>query len=873
MADPAAGMITLLLIEMKSSSNQPVLSDLGEALTHYTTLLHQAIRACGGTIFKSDSDSVYAAFPTAPAALSAALAAYWTLSINPWPDMSPPEVRMALHTGPTGRYSATYMGATFNHAVSLLAACHNGQILLSRVTYDLIGGHIPPGTELRDLGEHRLRDLTRPEHIFQLVTRHRPASLPLSINLTHFPVNLPMLPTPLIGRDREVAEIRGMLRHPDVSLLTLLGSSGTGKTRLSLQVAVEIAGEFDDGVYFVPLAPVGSPLLVASAIAQALGIKEVGDQPLVETLHAYLADRQTLLILDNFEQLLNSAPLVGGLLAAAPRLKVLVTSQLRLELAGELAFPVPPLALPDPAHLPSLALLMQYPSIALFYERAQVVQPDFTLTPENAVTVAELCVCLGGVPLAIELVAAYGDRFAPDEMLAQIRERLAGAAKRIGGELTHKQMLHEVLGWNYALLDADEQALLARMGIFEGGCTLEAAAVVCNPQGDLAIDILRGVALLLHKNLLVQEEWSGDEPRYMMLDMIHQFARRRLAERGEADALHRWHAAHFLALAEQGEAGLTGPQQEVWLKRLEEDLHNLRAALEWSIEPSELETAVRLSGSLWRFWYIRGYLSEGRRWLTAALVDSAPVPAPLRTKALTGASVLSFLQGDYAQARRFAEENLALFRALGDKRGIANTLSNLGAMANEQEDYARAKQLLTESLDLRREIGDTWGIAVALNNLAMAVEGEGDYAQAAALYAESLARFQELSDKSSIATLTANLGWMTLAQGYVERAAQFFKESLGLSQELGYKEGIASSLEGCAQLAAVERRPVQAARLVGVVERIYEQSDIRPPPIERARHTRTVDAIRAQINDAAFTAALAEGQAMSVEQAISFILG
>jgi tetratricopeptide (TPR) repeat protein len=301
-------------------------------------------------------------------------------------------------------------------------------------------------------------------------------------------------------------------------------------------------------------------------------------------------------------------------------------------------------------------------------------------------------------------------------MTAQLARRLAAEHEPSGGELTHKQILQEVLGWSYALLGADEQALFARLGIFEGGCVTEAARAVCNPEGDLAIDMLGSIALLSNKNLLVQEEWFEHEPRYLMLDMIHQFAQRQLAERGEVEMLRRWHAAYNLTLAEQAEAQLTGAQQESWLKRLESDLHNLRAALKWSIERGEAEIAVRLSGSLWRFWYIHGYLSEGRRLLTAALENSARVPAVLRTKALTGASVLSFIQGDYEQAKRFSAESLALFRTLDDKRGIANTLSNLGAMATEHSDYAEAKPLLAESLALRREIGDKWGIAAALNN-------------------------------------------------------------------------------------------------------------------------------------------------------------
>jgi tetratricopeptide (TPR) repeat protein len=391
------------------------------------------------------------------------------------------------------------------------------------------------------------------------------------------------------------------------------------------------------------------------------------------------------------------------------------------------------------------------------------------------------------------------------------------------------------------------------------------------------IDVRAGTAFLWSKNLLVQEEWLSDEPRYVMLDMIHQFAQARLADRGEADQMRRSHAVYCLGLATQAEAGLTGAAQEHWLKRLEDDLHNMRAALQWSSVRGESATAVQLAGSLWRFWYIRGHLSEGRRWLGQALAAGMArdplMPVALRTKALTGASVLSFVQGDYPQAKAFAEQNLDLFRALGDQRGIANTLSNMGAMAVEQGDYATAQPLLAESLALRRALGDTWGIAAALNNLARAIEGEGDYARAESLYTESLALFREVADKSNIVNPTMNLGWMMLAQGHHERAKHYFKETLSLSQDLGYQESIAGSLQGFAYLVAVDGRPAEAARLMGVVEAMYKQSDIRLSPIERSRYTRTVETIQARLDDTAYAAAWAEGQTMDVSLAVGSVLG
>jgi len=356
-----------------------------------------------------------------------------------------------------------------------------------------------------------------------------------------------------------------------------------------------------------------------------------------------------------------------------------------------------------------------------------------------------------------------------------------------------------------------------------------------------------------------------------MLDMIHQFAASQLELRGETAMLRKAHATYCLSLAEQGEAGLTGAQQDMWLKRLEDDLHNMRAALSWAIKQRNVELSQRLSGSLWRFWYIRGYLSEGRRWLTAALELSDELAAS-RVKVLTGVSVLSFIQGDYEKARSYSEENLALVRMLGDTRGIANALNNLGAMAVEQGDYARAMPLLAENLDLRRQIGDTWGIAAALNNLARATEGEHDYSRAEALYLESLQLFREMEDKSNSVNPLANLGWMTLAQGQYDRAKAYFIESLALAQELNYLEGVANALQGIAHVAAVEGQRIRAARLIGVVDQIYQQSDIRLSPLDAMHYNKALEVVQARVDEATYATAWAEGQTLAVDHVVSGIL-
>jgi predicted ATPase/class 3 adenylate cyclase len=877
MSNPSAGTITFLCIDIQARVQAVHTRSTSLSLDHYTTILNQAINACGGSIFKFSDGSVYTAFPSAQAAVSAALASYWTMYTQSWGDTDMPFVHMALHTGPAGRYNTTYVGPTFNHAVSLLAACRNGQILLSRETYEQIAT-LPTGTEIQDIGERRLKDLTRPEHIYQLLPHHRPPDVELSVEPDPFPINLPVLPSPLIGRDREVNELRSRLRSPHIRLLTLLGSSGTGKTRLSLQLAVEMASEFVDGVYFVPLAPIGSATLVDSAIAQALDLRETGERPLHHAIIEHLRNRQVLLILDNFEQLTDAAPVIESLLNDAPDIKILITSQASIGISSEYVFPVPPLALPDLHQLPPLDQLTGFPSIALFLMRAQVVKHDFALTVQNATSLAELCVRLSGIPLAIELMAAYADLFTPQEMLDQMSKRLAEATTSHGDELTHKQILNEVLKWSFDLLDPSEQTLLARMGVFSGGATLEAAIAVSDdveadtaesPPARPVFDVLQS---LFHKNLLVQEQWLSNEPRYVMLDMIHHFAEEQLQRYNEFARLRDAHANYCISLAEQGEAGLTGAQQEHWLKRLEDDIHNLRAALVWMLDRNKVEQSLRLSGLLWRFWYIRGYLSEGRRWLTLALNSSQGEPSQVHIKALSGASVLSFIQGDYQKAMDYAEQHLRLVRTLGDTKGTANALNNLGVMAVEQGEFARAIPLLAENLDLRRELDDTWGIAAALNNLGRAAEGEQDYERAETYYAESISLFRHLSDKSNTVNPLSNLGWLALLREQLDEARDMLTESLQLAYELGYQEGIATSIQGLAHLASLDGHRVKAARLLGVVDKMHRECDIQLSPLDSSRYQITCQTIQSRVDEATYATAWAEGQTLSLDHVVQGIL-
>jgi predicted ATPase/class 3 adenylate cyclase/DNA-binding CsgD family transcriptional regulator len=478
------GTVTFLFTDIEGSTQRweqhPEL--MRDALAHHDMLLHQTIAAHGGVIFKTIGDAICAAFASTPAALPAALASQRALITTSWGSSSPLRVRMALHTGSVEVYDGEYLGLPLSRAARLLATAYGGQILLSLATQELVRDHLPPATELRDMGTHRLKDLIRPEHIHQLVVADLPASFPPLQTLASRQNNLPAQHTPLIGREREVVTACTLLRRDDVHLLTLSGPGGTGKTRLALQVAADLLDTFTHGVFFVALAPISDPNMVLTTIAQALEVVGISGEALIASLKTYLHNKHILLVLDNFEQIVEAAPLLGELLAVAPRLKLLVTSRTMLRLSGEHEFAVPPLVLPDRNLLPPLERLTQYAAVQLFIARAQAVKTDFTVTNANAPAVAEICHRLDGLPLAIELAAARVKLFSPLALLERLHSSLSlltGGARDVPAR---QQTLRNTIDWSFRLLNAGEQALFARLGVFVGGCTLQAAEVVCNSQ-------------------------------------------------------------------------------------------------------------------------------------------------------------------------------------------------------------------------------------------------------------------------------------------------------------------------------------------------------------------------------------------------------
>jgi non-specific serine/threonine protein kinase len=724
--------------------------------------------------------------------------------------------------------------------------------------------------------------------------------------------NLPVQATPIVGRDAEVAAVTELLRRDDVRLVTLTGLGGTGKTRLSVAVAEELL-EALGRAWFVDLAPVREPDRVGSAIAQTLGVEEGGGRSVTDAVAARIGADPALLVLDNFEQVLPAAGLVGELLARIPSLKVLVTTQQPLHLREEREYPVPPLALP-PAGDDDRDALAASAAVALFVDRAVAVRPDFELSDENAPAVAAICRQLDGLPLAIELAAARVKLLSPQAIVSRLESRLdllTGGARDLP---ERQQTLRAAIDWSYNLLEPREQATLARLGVFLGGCALESAEAVCGaPEGMGFGEVLDSIASLVDKSLVRQNDGLDGEPRFTLLETIREYALGRLKERGELESLRRLHAERYLAVAEAAEPELVRASQRVWLERLDEENANLRAALAWSMEVGEIETGLRIAGALVRFWSTRGLMAEGRTWLVDALARADRVPEGVRAKAEFAAGYAALGVGDFAGAKENFERSLTLARSTGDKGAEAAALAQIGWLVMAAGSHERAHALVAKSLELSTELGDKLTASGATSTLAEMASATGDYEQAVALLEQGLGLRRELGDKRLIANSLLSLGRTELARGDTERAlyrlteglalarevkdtwsigvaastlasvrltendpeaaASLFGEGLAIARDRGDRRLASECLQGTAFVASARGDNERAARLLGSADALLESIGAKRTPIERAIRDRFEPVVRGGLGEDRYRTATREGSDLSLEDVLPMAIG
>jgi predicted ATPase/class 3 adenylate cyclase len=919
MTTPPTGTITFLFTDIEGSTtlweNHP--DAMKPALARHDALLREAIESRGGYVFKTVGDAFYAAFNEPTDALQSALAIQQALLAEKWDAaIGAIRVRAALHTGAAEERGGDYFGTSLNRVARLLSAGHGGQVLISSATAELVSGRAPDGISLLDLGEHRFKGLTRADRVFQLLHPDLPAEFPPIVSLDFYPNNLPVQLTSFVGRDSELAEARQRLS--EAHLLTLIGPGGTGKTRLSIQLGAELLPEFADGVWLVELAPLADPGLIPQTVAGVFGLQEQPGLPLLEMVINYVRAKHLLLILDNCEHLVEaSARLAEPLLQAAPHLKIVASSREALGISGEAIYRVPSLSLPDQAGSTADSLSL-CESARLFVERAQASNPSFSLTDQNAPAIAQICLRLDGIPLALELAAARATVL-PAE---QIAERLDNRFKLLTGgsrtALPRQQTLRALIDWSYDILDESERALLRRLSVFAGGWTFEAAEAI---GGDL--DTLDLLTQLVNKSLVVMEDKSG-RTRYRMLETIRQYARDKLLDQGESAAARRLHLDYFVHLAQsEGQRINIFAQTRGALDEIEADHDNFRAALEWGLE-EDPESTLLIVSPLTPFWFRRGHLLEGLEWTEKALSRLEALPpaagdaAARRTRLLAEGwatlANLAYALGDNQRASQAGKHCVELAREVGDDRLMAMGLSYGGSAATMMGNMDEAGPMLEEALSLARQSGNmqwlgmTLGMAAQYYALgghdykkAVALQSEGiailesaapgswavvmaqfaagrssmfmgDYATARQRFEKSRVVFEQMGDMHRVTMTDSELAHMDRYEGNYDKAEQAYRQTLKMWQKAGHRAAIAHQIECFGYLAKVDGRAERAVTLFAAAERLRAEIKMDMNAHERIEYDAALTELKAGIDAQAFTLAQATGKGISMDEAIDLAI-
>jgi predicted ATPase/class 3 adenylate cyclase len=879
MPELLTGIVTFLFSDIEGSTRllQAHPGSWPATLERHAELLRAAFTAEGGEEVGTEGDSFFFGFPTPAGALRGAIAAQRALATEPWPDGISVNVRIGLHTGEASFAADSYAGLNVHRASRIAGAGHGGQVLLSDATRALAADDLPEGITLRDLGEHRLKDLDQPERLWQLVIPGCRNDFPpvRSLDVAN---NLPKRLTTFLGREHEIGAVSELLGKS--RLLTLTGPGGTGKTRLSLEVASRTMERYPDGVFFVELAPITDPDLVAPTIAQTLSLPDRGGRTAIERLTDQIGPKRMLLVLDNFEQVVDAAPSVRALLDSCPNLTMLASSRSVLRVSGEQEYPVPPLGVPDPTRLPPLAALSQYEAVALFIERARAVKPDFDITNENAPAVAEICVRLDGLPLAIELAAARIRILTPQAMLSRLEHRLGLLAGGSRDLPERQQTLRGAIAWSYDLLDETDRTLFAGFSVFVGGAGYDAIERVCG--GQVEADLLDVLGSLVEKSLIRQTDDAGGQPRFTMLETIREFAMEKAVERGVWAELRARHAELFVEMTEEFGRNVLARDTRAWLDRFAQDHDNVRAAISWATETGATELALRIGAASWRFWQMRGHLVEGldRVERALALPDRADHPR-VAADALDAAAGLAYWLADSERSRAWYIAEIDLRRELDDRPGLANALYGIAftwaILELQNEASAReATSYINDALATYRELGDEAGIARCEWALGNILWGSGMTVDAREHAEHAHELFLKVGDRFMTGWASYTLGLADLTDHQAGGDAELLdsaREHLGAAvrifREAQDVSGYTLVLDALAIAAGRAGDRERAARLLGAVSTLERRSGTGLNPWNRGVLDFDADELR---SDPSLANAVREGEAMSNEEAVAYAL-
>ena len=866
-----SGTVTFLFTDIEGSTK--LMQQLGDAYVQaqvdHHAILRAAFRSRKGAELRTEGDSFFCVFQSALDACGAAADAQRGFATHRWPEGGVISVRIGLHTGEAPLVGNEYIGLDVHHAARVAAAAHGGQVVVSESTRGLVEESLPGGLKLKDLGLHRLKDLARSEHLYQLVVDGLPDTFPALRSLDTTPNNLPTQLTSFIGRESDVVEAKRLLAG--ARLLTLTGPGGIGKTRLSLQIAADVVQQFPDGVYFVALSAVRDPELIASVIAQAIGIPTAGNRLPLDVVIEHLRDRKMLLVLDNLEQLLpDGGTVVAQLLQSSPGVKAVASSRAALHIYGEHELALEPLRIPSMKALPSTSELSQFEGVRLFIERAVAAKHDFQVTNGNAPAIAGICERLDGLPLAIELAAARIKLFNPNALLARLDSSLSVLGTG-GRDLPGRQQtLSGAIGWSYDLLDEPLRRLFARFSVFARGAGVEQAEAVCGPASELGVDVLSGLDQLAEQSLLRRLP-DYEEPRLLMLQVIREYAMEKLKASGEADAIRDRHAAAYQALAEEAAPQLFGEERKQWLDRLELEHDNFRAAFDWTMARGEVQHALCLGAAFWRFWQMRGHLREGRMRLDALLAMPGTRQHPAeRAKALEAVGGIAYWQGDMDSTQVYYDECLELARASGDRAAIANALYNDSFPANvTNKDVAKALGLLQEALPIYRELNDEPGVSQCLWSLGQCYYQTGEIDLAKDCTDQAIALYRRLGNRFGLGWALFTRAVLALQLHDTPVARRMSLEALKIFADADDVTGKVLVLDCIAEVARRDGDGVRAARLAGASEthEVTTGAGLGTIVGNREGWRGAIGVSEAEV------AAHAEGQAMKLDEAVAYALG